>query len=150
MNTSPSTLVRPMPRPTRISAPFWQALAEHRIAMQHCRACQQWVWYPRPHCPRCGGRELQWQTMSGDATLYSFCISPRPTAPEFSDEVPQQLALVELAEGPRLTTTLVGSQPWQIGMPLQPVFDDDGPITLLRFEAVSDPSKESLAAGAAR
>lgn len=128
---------KPMPQPTRTSAPFWSALREHRLQMQCCPQCERWVWYPRPHCPHCGGRDLQWLPLSGDAVLYSLCISERPTAPEFADESPQMLALVELAEGPRLATTLVGdaAQDWRPGMRLRPWFDDREEITLLRFQA---------------
>lgn len=128
---------KPLPEPTRISRPFWDALREHRLQMQRCRDCQHWVWYPRPHCIHCGGRRLHWEPLDGGATLYSYCISPRPTAPAFADETPQALALVELAEGPRLATTLVGSEPvagWRIGMALQPWFDDRDGVTLLRFQ----------------
>lgn len=126
---------RPMPRPTRTSTPFWEGLEQERILMQRCLGCHRWVWYPRPHCPACSSRELEWQPLSGRASLYSFCISPRPTAPEFADALPQRLALVALAEGPRLATTLVGEddERWQVGMALEPVFDRSGPQVLLRF-----------------
>lgn len=131
-------MTKPMPQPTRTSLPFWQALRQHRLEMQRCQRCERWVWYPRPHCPDCGSRQLQWQPLSGNATLYSVCISPRPTAPEFADETPQVLALVTLAEGPRLTTTLVGDAHWQVGMPLRPSFDDRGEWTLLRFQPAGE------------
>jgi uncharacterized OB-fold protein len=58
------------------------------------------------------------------------------TAPPFADEVPQLLVIVELDEGVRLSSTLVGIEPGAItiGMRVEPVFDhgDDG-TTLLRF-----------------
>lgn len=130
---------KPMPLPTRTSQPFWDALRDHRLMMQRCKDCDRWIWYPRPHCHHCGSRDWQWLPLSGEATLYSVCVSPRPTAPMFADETPQALALVELAEGPRLTTTLVGAADaaWRVGMPLAPVFDDSGPVTLLRFGPVA-------------
>lgn len=127
---------KPMPQPTATTAPFWDALRHRELRMQHCGTCSQWVWYPRPHCPHCGGGELTWRPLSGDARLYSFCISTRPTAPAFADETPQLLAYVELAEGPRLATTLVGAaeDPWTVGMALRPYFDMRGAYTLLRFQ----------------
>lgn len=127
---------KPMPQPTRTTAPFWEALRRGELQMQHCGQCSRWVWYPRPHCPHCGSRELAWRALSGDATLYSYCISSRPTAPEFADETPQLLAYAELAEGPRLATTLVGSasDTWTVGMALRPWFDQRGEHTLLRFQ----------------
>jgi uncharacterized OB-fold protein len=74
--------------------------------------------------------------VSGRGILHTFTVTHAPTAAVFADEVPQLLAVVELDEGPRLTTTLVGVEPdaADIGMPVRPVFDhgDDG-ITLLRY-----------------
>jgi uncharacterized protein len=62
----------------------------------------------------------------------------RPTAPAFADETPQLIAVVELDEGPRLTTTLVNVAPdaVRIGMKLRPFFDDQAgqDITLLRYQ----------------
>ncbi len=69
-------------------------------------------------------------------SVYTFAVAEQPTAPPFADEVPQLLAVVELTEGVRLSTTLVDVAPAAItiGMVVEPVFDhgDDG-LTLLRF-----------------
>ena len=72
--------------------------------------------------------------------MYTFTVAEQPTAPPFADEVPQLLAIVELTEGVRMSTTLVDVDPGaiRIGMPVAPVFDhgdadDHGGITLLRF-----------------
>ena len=68
--------------------------------------------------------------------MYTFTVAEQPTAPPFADEVPQLLAVVELTEGVRLSTTLVDVDPdaMAVGLPVEPVFDhgDDG-LTLLRF-----------------
>ncbi len=68
--------------------------------------------------------------------MYTFTVAEQPTAPPFADEVPQLLAIVELTEGVRVSTTLVDvdARAIRVGMPVAPVFDhgDDG-ITLLRF-----------------
>lgn len=129
---------KPRPVPTPTSQPFWEALREHRVRIQHCATCGHWVHYPRSHCPFCLGTELEWKDVSGEGTLYTFTIARAPTAPAFADEVPQKLAVVELDEGPRLTSTLVNVAPEQIvvGMRVRPVFEDleDAEVTLLRYE----------------
>lgn len=129
---------KPRPVPTPTSQPFWDALREHKVRIQHCASCGRWVHYPRSHCPSCLGTELEWRDVSGEGTLYTFTIARAPTAPPFADEVPQKLAVVELDEGPRLTSTLVNVEPEQIkvGMRVRPVFDDleDAEVTLLRYE----------------
>jgi uncharacterized OB-fold protein len=79
---------------------------------------------------------LTWHPVTGRGTLHTFTVTRAPTAEEFADEVPQILAVVELAEGPHLTTSLVEVAPEdvRVGMPLRPVFEhgDDG-VTLLRY-----------------
>jgi uncharacterized OB-fold protein len=129
-------LEKPLPLPTPVTRPFWDALAEGRICIQRCRDCEQWVFYPRSHCSHCLSDRLEWRDVSGNATLYTFTITRQPTAPFFADEMPQRLAVVELAEGVRMTSTLVGVEDAEIriGMRLKPVFDHvSDAVTLLRF-----------------
>ena len=77
------------------------------------------------------------RTVSGSGRVYSFTIAHVATAPHFRDEVPQIIAVVELDEGPRLTTTLIGVAPERVrvGMRVRPVFDDipGHSVTLLRY-----------------
>jgi len=128
---------KPMPVATEISAPFWEGLKARRLLIQQCGACQQWLFYPRRHCPACLAQDPAWREVSGQASLYSFTLTRIPTLPDFADEMPQKLAVVELAEGVRINTTLVGLEEAQIriGMPLQPVFAqvDGKGNRLLRF-----------------
>jgi uncharacterized protein len=129
-------LAKPRPEPTPVSQPFWDALREERVELQRCDDCGRWVYYPRSRCPACLSDRLAWTAVDGSGSVYTFTVAEQPTAPPFADEVPQLLAIVELAEGVRVSTTLVDVEPdaIAIGMPVAPVFDhcDDG-ITLLRF-----------------
>jgi uncharacterized OB-fold protein len=128
-----------------VTQPFWDALREERVLLQRCGACDSWVYYPRARCPRCLSGDLTWHEVSGRGHLFSFTVTHQPTTFQFADEMPQLIAIVELDEGVRLTSTLVGpvgsahdgeAQPGNlhIGTPVVPVFDhgDDG-ITLLRY-----------------
>ena len=116
--------------PTPVSQPFWDALREERIELQHCDDCGRWVYYPRSRCPACLSDRLTWTTVAGDGFVYTFTVAEQPTAPPFADEVPQLLAVVELTEGVRVSTTLVDVRPdmIDIGLSVVPVFDhgDDG------------------------
>lgn len=131
---------KPMPVATEISAPFWEGLKARRLLIQQCGACAQWLFYPRRHCPACLAPDPAWREVSGQATLYSYTLTRIPTLPDFIDEMPQKLAVVELAEGVRINTTLVGLEEGQIsvGMPLQPVFAevDAKGARLLRFTSL--------------
>jgi hypothetical protein len=137
------SLPKPRPEPTPVSQPFWDALREERVELQHCDDCGRWVYYPRSRCPACLSDRLTWTPVAGNGTVYTFTVAEQPTAPPFADEVPQLLAIVELAEGVRMSTTLVDVDRGaiRIGMPVAPVFDhgdatdDHGGITLLRFRS---------------
>jgi len=128
---------KPLPIPTPTSKPFWDGLASHELRIQRCRACRSFVFYPRVVCPRCLGPDLDWQVVPGTGTLYTFAICRRPTHPFFADEVPQMLAVVELDEGPRLSSTLVEvkEEEIRVGMRVEPVFQDVAGkgVTLLRY-----------------
>jgi uncharacterized OB-fold protein len=127
---------KPRPEPTPVSQPIGEALRDERVEVQRCDACGRWVYYPRARCPSCLSDRLTWTAVDGLGTVYTFTVAEQATAPPFADEVPQLLAVVELTEGVRLSTTLVDVDPAAIavGMAVTPVFDhgDDG-ITLLRF-----------------
>jgi uncharacterized protein len=127
---------KPRPVPTATSQPFWDALGEDRVVLQRCDDCATWIYYPRARCPHCLSARISWHDVDGAGTVFSFTVAPQPTAPPFADEVPQLLAIVELREGVRVSTTLVDVAPdaIRIGLPVSPVFDHgvDG-MTLLRF-----------------
>jgi len=130
------TIPKPRPLPTPVSQPFWDALREERIVVQHCDACGGWVHYPRSRCSHCLSDNLSFREVDGAASVYTFTVARQATAPPFADEVPQIITIVELDEGVRFTTTLVDVAPEdvRVGMRVVPVFDhgDDG-MTLLRF-----------------
>ena len=137
---------KPLPQVTEISAPFWDGLRAHTVRIQQCDQ-DHWIFFPRTHCPHCGSRSLQWRSVSGAATLYSFTVARVPTLPEFTDEMPQLLAVVELAEGVHINTTLVGMEPADIhiGQALRPVFDErPGSQVLLRYTAVDSAAPTVL------
>jgi uncharacterized OB-fold protein len=134
--TVADALPKPRPQPTPVSQRFWDALRAERVDLQRCDDCGRWVYYPRSRCPTCLSDRLTWTTVEGLGTVYTFTVAEQATAPPFADEVPQLLAVVELTEGVRVSTTLVDVDPARVsvGMPVAPVFDhgDDG-LTLLRF-----------------
>ena len=143
---------KPMPIPTEISAPFWEGLKAERVLIQQCNQCSHWVFYPRRHCPACLAHELTWREVSGGATLYSFTVTRIATLPDFADEMPQILAVIELDEGVRINSNLVGLDEHEvkIGMRLQPVFAevDAKGTRLLRFTGLDkDPGQLKVLRG---
>lgn len=142
---------KPLPYPTAISKPYWDGLKEHKIKIQFCPDSGEWIFYPRTHCPVSGSRNLEWREVSGEAELYTYTTARIPTMPEFTDEMPQQLAVVKLKEGPHINTNLIGIDPGdiKIGMQLRPVFDErPGEQTILRFTSVGSAQPSVIQAEA--
>ena len=130
-------LVKPFPRPSPTTRPFWDGLNEREVQIQRCEGCDSWVFYPRTRCPCCLSDQLVWRKVSGLGFLYTYTLARQPTAPHFAEETPQQLAVVELDEGVRMPSTLVNVEPSDIviGMRLRPYFDHvTDTLTLLRYQ----------------
>lgn len=130
---------KPMPVTTDISSPFWEGLKQGKILLQQCNRCEGWTFYPRKHCSHCLSRDVEFREVSGRGSLYTFTVARIPTLPEFAGPEPQLMAVVELDEGVRVNTTMVGvkEQDLEIGMRVKPVrakVSEEGTV-LLRFTA---------------
>jgi uncharacterized OB-fold protein len=114
---------RAIPQPTPETQPFWDGTNAGELRLQRCDACSHVYFPPRPFCPKCAGRKVSWFAASGRATLYSYIIHHRP-APGFTP--PYSIAVVELAEGPRMMTNIVECpqtpEALQLDMPLDVLF----------------------------
>ncbi len=125
------------------SGPYWDATREGRLLVQWCTDCDRGVFYPRAFCPHCGGRgdTLTWREASGRATVYAAVVEHRPEAAgaTFSGGQPYCVALVDLEEGVRMMTNIVGCPPEdvRIGMP---VFLTWEPLSDGRRLAMFEPS----------
>jgi len=131
----------PIPKPTPESQPFWDASRVGKLLIQRCNTCQQHYFYPRALCRHCLSRDVAWVEASGRGTLHTYVISHRPgrSAPL---PAPYIVAIVELDEGPRMMTNLVGVEPdpakIPCDMPVEVVFESiSETITLPRFRPVS-------------
>ena len=98
----------PVPAIDPDSAPYWAALNENRLILKRCGACGKAHFYPRELCPYCHADDLAWVEASGRGAIYSFTVCRRPAGPAFAADVPYVVALVDLAEGPRMMTRILG------------------------------------------
>ena len=96
---------RPLPKPTPETQHYWDGAKVGELRLQSCTDCKHTYFPPRPFCPKCASRNVAVQKASGKAKLFSYVIHHRP-APGF--DPPYAIAVVELAEGPRLMTNIVG------------------------------------------
>jgi hypothetical protein len=97
---------------------FWEATRDRRLLVQWCTACDRGVFYPRVFCPHCGGGSdaLEWRTASGRASVYAAGVEHRPEAvgAKFSAGQPYCVALVDLEEGVRMLTNVIGCPPEEV------------------------------------
>jgi uncharacterized OB-fold protein len=132
---------RPQPRfPEPDTAPFWEATKQHQLTYQTCNACSTVVFYPRSHCTSCGSRDLERKVSAGNGSVYTFSVIMQSRHPAFAELGPYAVAYVDLDEGFRLMTNVVGvSDPVHditCGMRVKLVWQDqgDGDISLPMFE----------------
>jgi uncharacterized protein len=124
--------MKPLPRITPDSKPFWDALRERRLILPYCGDCGKPHLPPGPVCPFCFSERLEWRQASGRGRVSTFTVVHKAWFPDFAPEIPYNVAQVELEEGPRLTTRIVGpgNEKLNVGMP---VVIDFGDTTLPRF-----------------
>jgi uncharacterized OB-fold protein len=109
---------------------YWGAYRDGRFLIAECGACGRVHHYPRPSCPFCWSEDVFPVDASGRATLYTYSTVYVNDLPPFKERLPYVAAMVELAEGPRVMSTVIGCEPAElaIGMPLvvdfQPLTDE--------------------------
>jgi uncharacterized protein len=101
---------RLIPEPTPETKEYWEGARRGELRIQRCRSCGQAYFYPRPFCPNCSSKDVEWFTASGKGKLYSYVINQKP-AMGFQDWTPYVIAVVELDEGPRMMTNIIGVEP---------------------------------------
>jgi len=117
---------RPLPKPTPISAGFWEATARRELVLQRCHGCRSWRHYPQPMCPSCHSMEWGWERASGRGEIYSFVVAHRAFQAFWADKVPYVIATIELEEGVRMVDDMLELPPEQarIGLPVEVWFAD--------------------------
>lgn len=134
---------RPRPVINRDNAGFWEGVARHQLLIQRCGGCRTLRFPWLPGCNACGS--LDWDTVeaSGEGTVYSYVVMHHPPFPAF--DPPYAVGLIELAEGVRMVSNVVGvpSDKVRIGQPVRLEFQQvDKEWELPVFRAV-----ESMAGG---
>lgn len=84
----------------------WEALQAGQIVFQRCRSCGGAWTPPRSECPDCLEAAWDWEPASGSGELISWVVYHRAFHPALEALLPYTVALVELAEGPRMIAAL--------------------------------------------
>src|SRR5579872_5738269 len=86
---------------------YWEGIAHGELRIQRCDACSRSVFYPRSICPHCFSDQLSWIAASGKGTIYAYTVVHQAFG-AFAGDVPFIVAIVELEEGVRMMTRIIG------------------------------------------
>ncbi len=115
---------------------YWEGCGWNELILQRCRSCGTLQHRPRALCVSCLSDEIEHFPASGRGTVYSFTVTHQNQAPGFREALPYVLAYVELEEGVRLLTNIVGCSPEdvRIGLPVEVEYAQlEGDIAVPRF-----------------
>ena len=115
---------RPVPEPTPETQHFWDGTRQGEIRLQRCDDCRHAYFPPRPFCPACSSRSVSVFRASGRGKLLSYIINQRPHP---AWDAPYSIAIVELDEGVRMMSNIVGCEQTPaalvLDMPLEATFE---------------------------
>jgi uncharacterized OB-fold protein len=122
---------KPVPLPDQLTAAYWAAADEGRLAIQRCDACGRLVHPPEACCPRCNAALTGTVDVSGRGRVYSYTVVRDNVTRGFEAEAPYVVALVELTEQERLLViaNIVGATPddVRVGAPVDVAFEEVAP-----------------------
>lgn len=117
---------KPLPVAQKWSQEFWKGAKEHKFLLKKCTDCGNIDHPPYLYCSECMSMDHEWVEASGKGKIYTFSTTYVGAPPAFVAEQPYTVAMIDLAEGPRMLTRIVGAKPEdiKIGMDVEVVFED--------------------------
>lgn len=135
---------KPLPLVDDLWRPFFEAARRGTLLIMRCRACNAFLHPGSELCAECWSQDLAWVPASGAGTLFTFAVMHQRYHPAFHGEIPYNLAIVELDEGPRLHTNIVGvrNEDLCVGMRVQVTFERmSDEVTLPKFRPEDAPPR---------
>lgn len=127
---------KPVPQVDEASQPYFDAAKRGELAIRRCAECGEYSEPAAFSCYKCASLDLEWAIAKGTGKLHTFGLMHQMYHPAWADEMPYNIAVVELSEGPRITTNIVGcgNDELKIGMPVEATFDPvSDEVSLVRF-----------------
>ena len=111
---------KPLPVPDNDTKEFWEGCKRHELLIQRCENCRSYRYPPSPICPQCFSMNTEWERGSGKGEVYTFSVVRVPLAPEWEPDIPYVISVIQLDEGVRMVSNIVGCKPEdvKIGMKL--------------------------------
>ena len=127
--------LKPVSEPDALTEPFFAAGAEGRLLLATCDGCGEMRLPTSPACPNCLGEGYEWNEVSGRGTVYTFAIMHQRYHAAWEPDLPYNIAVVELDEGPRMPANIIGIENDEIavGMPVEVVWEREGEAPVPRF-----------------
>ncbi|MBN9078714.1 MAG: hypothetical protein BGN87_23175 [Rhizobiales bacterium 65-79] len=133
-------VAKPLPNVSDFNRPYWEGAKRHELRLQRCRSCGK-LWAPHsPVCPHCFSEDYEWKKVSGRGKIATWVVFHKLYHPSFAKDIPYNVAFVELEEGPRIISNIVGvkNDELYIGMPVEVIFEDvNEDISIPKFQPVS-------------
>jgi len=131
--------VKPVSQPDELTEPFFAAGTEGRLLVAACTSCGEMRLPTSATCPTCLAEGVEWQEVSGKGTVHTFAIMHRRYHPAWEPDLPYNIAVVELDEGPRLPANIIGveNDAIAVGMPVEVVWEREGEAPVPRFRPVA-------------
>lgn len=120
---------------------FWEKSQQHVLVVPECNNCGYLFWPIGPVCKRCLSLDVGWREVSGRGQISSWVVFHKGWSEYLKTVTPYVVVQVELEEGPRLTTNLVGCEQEEarVGLPVQAVWEEvTDEVTLLQFTPVRE------------
>ncbi|MQA00027.1 MAG: hypothetical protein GEU80_11995 [Dehalococcoidia bacterium] len=137
----PQAQSKPIPRPDEASLEFFEGARRGELMLSRCIACGAWLAPAARICTECLSEDLRWERASGRGVVFTFGVMHQFYHDGFIDELPYNVAVVELEEGLRLNSNIVNvpNEAIRVGMPVAVTFSEQGDgIYLPRFEPAGD------------
>ena len=107
-------MTRTLPPVTELTEPYWEGCKAGELRLQRCNDCHRHQFYPRTVCSHCNSRQLAWVTAQGEGRIASFTVVRRAISPAYT--APYVVALIDLDEGVRMMSNVVGADPEVVGV----------------------------------
>jgi len=137
MTSDAASVPKPVPEPDEESQEFFDGANRGELMLSRCSDCNTWLHPAAPVCTECLSDNLEWAQASGKGQVFTFAIIYQNPHPGFADDIPYNVTIVELDEGPRLNSALVNvpEEDIEIGMRVTVTFAEQGPgVNLPRFQ----------------
>lgn len=133
---------KPIPAITPDLREFFDGARQGRLMVQRCDGCGTLRFPAHDLCSKCNSSASHWVPVSGRGEVFSFNIMHQVYHPGFAKEVPYAVVMVELEEGCKFVSNLLGVKPHEIkcGMPVEVVFEklsDDVSIPKFRLRTAN-------------